>query len=962
VAGISCSGTPEDPVGEELGEASLAVCDATPQSVALWGKQYGDVRAQRGRQVAMDPSGNVVATGRFDGVVDFGGGPFTNTGGEDAWVAKLDAAGNHLWSRAWGDSTALYTQGVAVGVDSAGGVLVTGNISGSANFGGGTLTSAGQDDIFVVKLDANGNHVWSKRYGDANIQYAQSITADPAGNVLVAGYFQGAVDFGTGVLTSAGNFDAILLKLNGATGATMWAKRVGTQTFQDTWDVASDASGNIHLAGNFQGSINLGGPTLTSPSNQDFDTYAAKFDTNGNHLWSLQGGGAGDGFMHNLAVDSAGNVALAGAFGGVLNMGAVSLTSAGDEDIFVVKVTPAGSVSWGKRYGDAGFQRAVAVTFDPAGNIGFTGRFFSTLDLGGGVMTSAGDADLFVAELDAAGNHLWSKRYGDLQYQGGYGIAADAFGDLYITGRFAGLLALESGSMTAGGQRDILIAKFRGVGCSVCAGAANGTPCDDGSACTTGDSCQAGQCTGAAVTCNDGNACTSETCVPASGCVFTNLTGPCNDGNACTTGETCQAGQCTGGVAVSCNDNNACTSETCNPATGCVYTNLSGACDDGNACTSGDTCQAGVCVGGVTMNCDDGNACTTDTCGAGGCVHTNNSSPCSDGNACTAGDVCSGGVCVPGAAVSCNDGNACTSDSCNPATGCVNSAIAGACDDGNVCTTGDSCQSGVCGGTAVSCNDGNPCTDDACSPISGCTFTNNTAACDDGDASTVNDHCQAGVCVGQSANDLDGDGVPDAIDNCPSVANPSQADSNGNGIGDACDPVCVSYRRGVLGTVVDSAVLSSRPNNTYGSSATVFVGATAGGTSYGLLKFDLSAIPANAVVTSSTITIAETTTAASTWRVHRVTSSWVEATVTWSSFASAFSPNIEASFAMPSPATKVSVSFDLAALTQAWLNGTYANYGVLFEQVGGTSTTLQMSESVTVNLRPKLDLCYTRPG
>ncbi len=333
----------------------------------------------------------------------------------------------------------------------------------------------------------------------------------------------------------------------------------------------------------------------------------------------------------------------------------------------------------------------------------------------------------------------------------------------------------------------------------------NTAPCDDANACTTGDTCSAGTCQpGSPLTCDDGNVCTDDTCDMQSGCVFTNNTAPCDDGNACTTGDQCSAGSCAGGPPLTCDDGNVCTDDTCNPASGCVFTNntsgcdngnpfddpdvcsagvctgqggcqgndancddnnpctddvclTSGACqhtnntapcDDGNACTTADTCSGGTCQGGPPPNCDDGNACTDDTCDIqSGCVFTNNTAPCDDGNACTTGDTCSAGTCQPGSPLTCDDGNVCTDDTCDIQSGCVFTPNTAPCDDGNACTTGDQCSAGSCvGGPPLTCDDGNACTDDTCDTQSGCVFTNNTAPCDDGNACTTGDHCGAGTC------------------------------------------------------------------------------------------------------------------------------------------------------------------------------------------------------------------------
>ena len=156
-----------------------------------------------------------------------------------------------------------------------------------------------------------------------------------------------------------------------------------------------------------------------------------------------------------------------------------------------------------------------------------------------------------------------------------------------------------------------------------CTPTANGNEngvCDDANACTVTDRCVSGTCTGSgALDCNDNQSCTQDICAPESGCTHTNLAEgvTCDDGSACTTGTTCALGVCTGGSTVHCNDGKQCTSDACVPATGCVYTNLTAGttCSDANACTDGDACDGGgnctpgleicdVCVPADTFRCD----------------------------------------------------------------------------------------------------------------------------------------------------------------------------------------------------------------------------------------------------------------------------------------------------------------------------------------------------------------------
>ncbi len=332
------------------------------------------------------------------------------------------------------------------------------------------------------------------------------------------------------------------------------------------------------------------------------------------------------------------------------------------------------------------------------------------------------------------------------------------------------------------------------------------------SVCTPEDLC--GNCGGPAPDCDDGDVCTDDSCDPAVGCVYANNAAPCDDGSACTTGDACSGGVCVSGGPLGCDDGDVCTDDSCDPATGCVHMNNTAPCSDGSACTTGDLCSGGVCVGGPPPDCDDGNVCTDDSCDpSSGCVHVNNVASCDDGSACTTGDACSGGVCVGGPAPDCDDANVCTDDSCDPAVGCVYANNVASCDDGSACTTGDLCSGGAClGGAPLGCDDGNVCTDDSCDPAVGCVYANNAAPCDDGSACTTGDACSGGACVGGPPPDCDDgnvctddscdpatgcthlfvdgdlDGACDALDNCPTTPNPAQTNTDGDTLGDECDP------------------------------------------------------------------------------------------------------------------------------------------------------------------------------
>ncbi|UCF04203.1 MAG: hypothetical protein JSV33_09640 [bacterium] len=431
----------------------------TDEPKHLWSKRFGDTDEQDATSTACDGLGNVIVTGDFDGTVDFGGGPLTSAGGYDIFLAKLDANGNHLWSKRFGDADYQYSESVAC--DGSGNVTATGHFRGTVDFGGGPLTSEGDTDIFIVQFDANGNHLWSKRFGGSDRQYGLSVACDGLGNVIVTGYFKGTVDFGGGLLTCAGEPDIFLVKFDND-GGHLWSKRFGDGNGQRCTSVVCDGSGNVIATGNFNGTVDFGGGPLTSAGGNDI--FLAQFDANCNHLWSKSFGDADLAqFATGIACDGLGNVIATGDFDGTVDFGGGPLTSAGEYDIFLAQFDANGNHLWSKRFGDASAQWGNSVACDGSGNVIVTGNFKGTVDLGGGPLTSAGvyDNDIFLAQFDVNGNHLWSKHFGDEDTQYGESVACDGSGNVIVTGSFYSTVDFGGRSLTSAGDEDIFVAKFR---------------------------------------------------------------------------------------------------------------------------------------------------------------------------------------------------------------------------------------------------------------------------------------------------------------------------------------------------------------------------------------------------------------------------------------------------------------------------------------------------------------------
>lgn len=452
------------PAGQvQAGLCSVAeLCDDTAvcSSMHAWSKGFGDSSDDSGDSVRFDAQGNVVVTGYFNGTVNLGGTSLTSAGSADVFVAKYSAAGAYIWSRRFGGSSSEFP--FAVAIDSQGAVVVAGTFQGTVDFGGGPLTSADGEDIFVAKYSAAGSHIWSQRFGGEGSDRALAVAIDNEDNVLVAGYFNDTVDFGGTPLTNAGGADVFVAKL-GATGAHVWSQRFGNTLSDIAAGLAVDAQNNVVVVGAFRGEVDFGGGALVSAG--DADGFVAKYGSTGGHLWSRRFGAALADSAVAVDIDSQDEVVIAGSFRDTVDLGGGLLVSTGAADTVVAKYSAAGTHIWSRSGGGAASSDSPTdVVVDGQGNVVLSGWFAgaagTAVDFGGGALVGAGGQDTFVVKYAATGAHLWSQSLGGSSLDIAYGLAVDAQDNIAMTGFFSNTVDFGGGSLTSAGSRDVLLVKY----------------------------------------------------------------------------------------------------------------------------------------------------------------------------------------------------------------------------------------------------------------------------------------------------------------------------------------------------------------------------------------------------------------------------------------------------------------------------------------------------------------------
>lgn len=313
----------------------------------------------------------------------------------------------------------------------------------------------------ITKLDSTGQPIWTTQFlpsnGWWNWSYPERIAVDDAGQVTIAGYFRGTVDFGGGPLTASNSYyDMFIVKLD-AGGQHVWSRQFSDSAHY-SWPRAAgitfDSAGHVLVAGNFRNSVDFGGGPLTCSGSYCKDGYLVELDRDGQHRWSGRlAMGNGRTSISALAVDSADNLVLAG-FGS--NMMDLQGTPIGSPRSFILGLDPTGAYRWHKALGEA---YADVVSVDNADGLVVAGHVFETVDLGGGPLVPTDERELFVLRLDANGQHRWSRSIDGVEERGDCedeewadisDLAVDSADAVVITGLYQGTATLGGDTFTSG--------------------------------------------------------------------------------------------------------------------------------------------------------------------------------------------------------------------------------------------------------------------------------------------------------------------------------------------------------------------------------------------------------------------------------------------------------------------------------------------------------------------------------
>jgi hypothetical protein len=353
---------------------------------------------------------------------------------------------NFAWARQLGETKGNIGESLAV--DKTGNVYVTGIIGYENHHSIGTHEwSSSGGKVFLAKYDPNGKLVWLQKAAGTGKDEGNGVTVDGAGNVYVAGYFSGKINFGTNLYTAKGNRDAFLAKYD-STGKLIWVQNAGgIGGAAESWKVAADEDGNVCVTGNFEGKADFGDQSLVSRSLGDgqSDMFVAKYNSAGKVLWVRQAGEMGANGGYGIATDINGAVYVTGRFadgrgeGISISFDKIKIANSSEDNLgnFIVKYDRDGKVLWAQATpGIMAYGTQNSIAIDKMQHIYLAGSFNFNTKFAGMALTNRAEMndDIFLILYDSNGMVRWVRTAGGTAHDECYAVASDESGNAYLAG------------------------------------------------------------------------------------------------------------------------------------------------------------------------------------------------------------------------------------------------------------------------------------------------------------------------------------------------------------------------------------------------------------------------------------------------------------------------------------------------------------------------------------------------
>lgn len=451
----------------------LMFCTGIMAQSFIYGKKGGSLGHDAGTAMVSDNNNNVYIAGYFADSIRFGNMKVTGLGVQDIFVVKLDPSGNAIWLKRFGGNKP--DEAHAIAIDYAGNLYLTGFAASDTAYFDTVKVACVTKQIFVAKLNSNGDCIWSKQAGANNYSedIGKGIGVDTMGNVYVTGNFRGTANFGNGItVTSVLNpgfgspsVDAFTAKYN-SSGVCQWVKTGGS--YQDEYGnaIAVDKAGNAYVVGLFMNNAVFSGVTISAPAGRP-DGFIATYGTAGT-LTSLKKITSTDyEACKGITLDGQGHFYITGITDGNTLFDSIQIQNNGNYDMFLAKYTINGTVRWVRTTQGDQWEEGRQVRCDAEGNVYIAGDFyaFGTTPFPPYPFPGVGSFDILIAKYNRHGEFQWAQRGGSVQDDYAFAIATTDSGKVYFTGSYEDNLTLGNTYLPnytgPGGWTDMFYAKVR---------------------------------------------------------------------------------------------------------------------------------------------------------------------------------------------------------------------------------------------------------------------------------------------------------------------------------------------------------------------------------------------------------------------------------------------------------------------------------------------------------------------
>jgi hypothetical protein len=314
-----------------LGNQDAFILKLNSSGMFQWVKTFGSANfvSCSALSLAIDNNNDIILSGFFADVVDFNPGPAVNalgaTGFADQFILKLNSAGNFVWAKAFLGSD--YINPYQLTTDANNNIFSSGTFYGTYDFDPGigqtNLSASQTDDIYITKLNSNGDFIWAKKLGNNNYENVEGLVTDQAGNTYITATFIDTLDTdpGANIVNLITQNDAILiLKLN-SSGNFVWSKKIDGNGYTYPENIDINNQGHIYLTGYFDGVADFdpGNSVYNLTSAGDYDIFISKYDENGNFILAKNIGDISADGGFDMKVATNGSIYVTGLFGGTVD-------------------------------------------------------------------------------------------------------------------------------------------------------------------------------------------------------------------------------------------------------------------------------------------------------------------------------------------------------------------------------------------------------------------------------------------------------------------------------------------------------------------------------------------------------------------------------------------------------------------------------------------------------------------